>query len=196
MAGPECPELASRCPEPLRPHAFIPDQHCMWPDQSVPSQPPGVPDQPLRPHVFGPLDPRKRVRLFQYNAPRFTSLAGWGWIGCQIPWSLHSRLADASLASLRLLHSYHTTAPQTFRKRKKKLCTLLDLCVSSLRRGHANLLCIVPILTDDPRRESENTEHTFRWTTGTQLRKTPSPPKLRRFPSCAWGARSGQWSGQ
>jgi len=27
--------------------------------------------------------------------------------------------------------------------------------VSSLRRGHANLLCIVPILTDDPRRESE-----------------------------------------
>ena len=32
--------------------------------------------------------------------------------------------------------------------------SLLDLCVSSLRRGHANLLCIVPILTDDPRRES------------------------------------------
>ena len=28
--------------------------------------------------------------------------------------------------------------------------------MSSLRRGHANLLCIVPILTDDPRRESEN----------------------------------------
>ena len=37
---------------------------------------------------------------------------------------------------------------------QKKLFTLLDLCVSSLRRGHANLLCIVPILTDDPRRES------------------------------------------
>ena len=37
------------------------------------------------------------------------------------------------------------------------LLTLLDfdLCVSSLRRGHANLLCIVPILTDDPRRESK-----------------------------------------
>ena len=32
--------------------------------------------------------------------------------------------------------------------------TLLDLCVSSLRRGHANILCIVPMLTDDPRRES------------------------------------------
>ena len=38
--------------------------------------------------------------------------------------------------------------------RNHKLFTLLDLCVSSLRRGHANLLCIVPILTDDPRRES------------------------------------------
>ena len=39
---------------------------------------------------------------------------------------------------------------------EKNLVTLLDLCVSSLRRGHANLLCIVPILTDDPRRESRN----------------------------------------
>ena len=37
---------------------------------------------------------------------------------------------------------------------EKKLFTLLDLCVSSLRRGHANLLCIVPILTDDLRRGS------------------------------------------
>jgi hypothetical protein len=34
------------------------------------------------------------------------------------------------------------------------LFTLLDLRVSSLRRGHANLLCIVPMLTDDPGRES------------------------------------------
>ena len=31
---------------------------------------------------------------------------------------------------------------------------LLYLCVSSLRRGHANLLCIVSIVTGDPRRES------------------------------------------
>ena len=36
----------------------------------------------------------------------------------------------------------------------KKLGSLLDLCVSSLRRGHANLLCIVPILMDDLRRGS------------------------------------------
>ena len=44
---------------------------------------------------------------------------------------------------------------RTREPRAKKLVTLLDLCVSSLRRGHANLLCIVPILTDDLRRESE-----------------------------------------
>ena len=31
------------------------------------------------------------------------------------------------------------------------MLALLDLCVSSLRRGHANLLCIVPIWADDPR---------------------------------------------
>ena len=35
------------------------------------------------------------------------------------------------------------------------LFTLLDLCMSSLRRGHADLLCIVPTLPEDPRRESE-----------------------------------------
>ena len=40
--------------------------------------------------------------------------------------------------------------------RQKNLVTLLDLCVSSLRRGHANLLCIVPSLTDSPRKESNN----------------------------------------
>ena len=37
----------------------------------------------------------------------------------------------------------------------KNLVTLLDLWVSSLRRGHANLLCIVPILSDDLRGESK-----------------------------------------
>ena len=35
----------------------------------------------------------------------------------------------------------------------KNLVTLLDLCVSSLRRGHANLHCTVPILSDDLRGE-------------------------------------------
>ena len=37
---------------------------------------------------------------------------------------------------------------------KIKMSTLLDVCVSPLRRGHANLLCVVPNSTDDPRRES------------------------------------------
>ena len=36
----------------------------------------------------------------------------------------------------------------------KTVCIIIVvLCVSSLRMGHANLLCIVPILTDDPHRE-------------------------------------------
>ena len=43
----------------------------------------------------------------------------------------------------------------------KKLVSLLDLCVSSLRRGHANLLCIVPILTDDLRGESNCVKKSF-----------------------------------
>uniref|UniRef100_A0A453DW14 Uncharacterized protein n=1 Tax=Aegilops tauschii subsp. strangulata TaxID=200361 RepID=A0A453DW14_AEGTS len=36
------------------------------------------------------------------------------------------------------------------REMSKKFGPFLDLCVSSLRRGHANLLCIVPILSDVP----------------------------------------------
>ncbi len=49
--------------------------------------------------------------------------------------------------------------------------TLHDLCVSSLRRGHANLLCIVPILTDDPRRES------FCWDAFLRSRRPRGPGK-------------------
>ena len=45
---------------------------------------------------------------------------------------------------------------QEKKKDKQTSSTLLDLCVSSLRRGHANLLCIVPILSDDLRGESRN----------------------------------------
>ena len=41
-----------------------------------------------------------------------------------------------------------------FSSQCKQMFTLLDVCVSFLRRGHANLLCIVLILMDDPRRES------------------------------------------
>ena len=62
---------------------------------------------------------------------------------------------------------FHTRSDEYFRARSRGwsrsashangtsiLFTLLDLCVSSLRRGHANLLCIVPISKDDPQRES------------------------------------------
>ena len=59
--------------------------------------------------------------------------------------------------SLRPKNEVITKVKRTYSgKTTKKLFTLLDLCVSSLRRGHANLLCIVPILTDDPRRESKD----------------------------------------
>ena len=34
-------------------------------------------------------------------------------------------------------------------------CLHFSICASSLRRGHANLLCTVPVLIDDPRRESD-----------------------------------------
>lgn len=40
--------------------------------------------------------------------------------------------------------------PLLKKKNEKKFGPFLDLCVSSLRRGHANLLCIVPILSDVP----------------------------------------------
>ena len=62
------------------------------------------------------------------------------------------------------------------------LFTLLGLRMSSLRRGHANLLCIVPILTDDPRRESnlKLTHQTCLWlganrAAPTSLRSRPAP---------------------
>ena len=47
----------------------------------------------------------------------------------------------SSSMSSELSCQSHPTLP-------KILEPFLDLCVSSLREGHANLLCIVPILTD------------------------------------------------
>ena len=53
-------------------------------------------------------------------------------------------------------HGHGVRPPEGGQKgeRYENVFTLLDVCASSLRRGHANLLCIVPISTDDPRRES------------------------------------------
>ena len=69
----------------------------------------------------------------------------------------------------------------------KKLFTLLDLCVSSLRRGHANLLCIVPILTDDPRRES----NTILATLHLRLHMQPRPRTSYGLVACAWARADG-----
>jgi hypothetical protein len=54
-------------------------------------------------------------------------------------------------------------------ERKKNVGPFLDLCVSSLRRGHANLLCIVPILTDVPE-----------GTPGRVASQSSTPPQQRR----------------
>ena len=43
-----------------------------------------------------------------------------------------------------------------FASKRIDVFMLVGLCVPSLRRGHANILCIVPSLTDDPRRQSED----------------------------------------
>ena len=64
----------------------------------------------------------------------------------------------------------------------QKIDTLLDLCVASLRRGHANLLCIFPILTDDLRRES-----TFaRQGLGSISARSAVESCRRRCPSSMW----------
>ena len=52
------------------------------------------------------------------------------------------------------LGSHYVYRKSTNIHEQSTLKKTLYFCVSSLRRGHANLLCIVPILTDDPRRES------------------------------------------
>lgn len=65
--------------------------------------------------------------------------------------------------------------------------TLLDLCVSSLRRGHANLLCIVPILTDgnpegNPTLHASQTFVLSRFNTPFRSRTLEFPLIFRRFP--------------
>ena len=46
------------------------------------------------------------------------------------------------------MHAWIQDFHNTTCKHQQFLEPFLDLCVSSLREGHANLLCIVPILTD------------------------------------------------
>ena len=57
----------------------------------------------------------------------------------------------------------------------KQLFTLLDSCVSSLRRGHGNLLCIIPSLPDDPRRDPPTSAQPH-VTVGPRFAVAPPPP--------------------
>ena len=59
-----------------------------------------------------------------------------------------------------------------------KSAILLDLCVSSLRRGHANLLCIVPIFTDDHRSGSYllGKPLAYKYPTRPHIQPEPLPP--------------------
>ena len=71
------------------------------------------------------------------------------------PWVLLISSHGSMPSMPHLEHTAHAFHDEDHGKASQNKNTLLDLCVSSLRRGHANLLCIVPILTDDPRRESK-----------------------------------------
>jgi len=62
--------------------------------------------------------------------------------------------ADTGISTVWACAVHGSEPTRHLRSPVQILFTLLDLCVSSLRRGHANTLCTVPILTDDPRRES------------------------------------------
>ena len=61
-----------------------------------------------------------------------------------------SLIGSRPFTSLRPHRSQALEACMHSARTKNNLEPFLDLCVSSLRRGHANLLCIVPILTDVP----------------------------------------------
>ena len=54
---------------------------------------------------------------------------------------------SASFQLHRETRVFRKSKAQSDKEERKKSVTFLDLCVSSLRRGHANLLCIIPILS-------------------------------------------------
>lgn len=53
-------------------------------------------------------------------------------------------MAKMYIHAIHISHHHHM-----LQRSKKKLFDFLNLCVSSLRREHANLLCIVPVLSDE-----------------------------------------------
>ena len=98
-------------------------------------------------HISGRMDSRTtqtREKRKMICGP--VGLVGFGW-----------RILDSSQTDISGRGSFRVKRNEKhgYCFNFKELFTLLDLCVSSLRRGHAYLLCIVPMLTDDPRGESE-----------------------------------------
>ena len=74
----------------------------------------------------------------------------WAWVWMSQP-----------SKGLRCCFGRRPAAAPAFASVHITLLTLLDVCESSLRRGHADLLCIVPIWKNDPRRESASVHITW-----------------------------------
>ena len=88
----------------------------------------------------------------------FVGLRSFSVIGSQMP----ATAPQYPLIGLPPHLAWPLTVPPRLRpprdsdqaQRQVSNCSLLDLCASSLRKAHACLPCVVPTLTDDPRRES------------------------------------------
>lgn len=55
--------------------------------------------------------------------------------------------------------------------------SFLDLCMSPLRKGHANFLCIVPILSIYEKYEFTRTFISYKGSSATSCARTPLQPK-------------------
>ena len=82
-----------------------------------------------------------------------------------------------------------TRAQQNAVNTDKVLFTLLDLRASSLRRGHANLRCIVPILTEDPRKEPNSY-----WSILICERNCCRPKCMRQLQRAKYGSQGVHWA--
>ena len=104
---------------------------------------------------------------------------------CELRPSLWHTSWEKNDMSLYLKLALHTNITA-----RKKLCTLLDLCVSSLRRGHANLLCIVPILTDG----NPKGNPIFKVVVYTKFKHVSFSMNAKRGPTIKWPRwTQGQW---
>ena len=73
---------------------------------------------------------------------------------CYISLSIYLSIS-LSIYIYRYIHIYIYIERERYtQKFARCLFAVALLCVSSLRRGRANLLCLAPSLADDPRRES------------------------------------------